>query len=273
MLGMVELKSLISFSEKGDTWCFTQKRGVAHFHTRPPLSFPFSWLSFYFQKHPHTFSFTKIKTLIAIPHQTRPYQWTQTIRIGFKLCAEVYTLPTSPALRSHGQWDPNPKLFPSLHVLTLTIIPEGFRPPPCPNRTKHSPSLSSRCSPAIITLGFGPYKFRLSDCPYSLEWLYLSWVQVVKYDKPVLIWGDDLSCSHLTRLSQHLRPSPKPGSPWSSHSVGDKGEYPSSYTSLKTFLFRKNTIASTHVFVPKRYSLMQTITRLTMHRFQPVFQA
>jgi hypothetical protein len=31
------------------------------------------------------------------------------------------------------------------------------------------------------------------------------------------------SCSHLTRLSQHLRPSPKPGSPWLSHSKGDKG--------------------------------------------------
>jgi hypothetical protein len=43
------------------------------------------------------------KTLIAIPHQTRPYQWTRTIRIGFKLYAEVYTLPTSPAMRSHGQ--------------------------------------------------------------------------------------------------------------------------------------------------------------------------
>jgi hypothetical protein len=40
-----------------------------------------------------------------------------------------------------------------LHVLTLTVIPEGVRPPPCPNRTKLSPSLSSRCSPAFITLG------------------------------------------------------------------------------------------------------------------------
>jgi hypothetical protein len=27
----------------------------------------------------------------------------------------------------------------------------------------------------------------------SLEWLYLSWVQVVKDDKPVLIWGDNPS--------------------------------------------------------------------------------
>jgi hypothetical protein len=165
MLGMVELKSLISFSEKGVTWCFTQKRGVAHFQTQPPVSFLLTWHCFYFQKHPLTFPFTKIKTLIAIPRQTRPYQWTLTIRIGFKLCVEVYTLPTSPALRSHGQWDPNPKLFSFLHVLTLTIIPEGVRPPPCPKRTKHSPSLSSWCSPTIITLGFGPYKFRLSDCP------------------------------------------------------------------------------------------------------------
>jgi hypothetical protein len=71
----------------------------------------------------------------------------------FELCAEVYTLPTSPALRSHGQWDPNPNLFPFSHVLTLTVIPEGVGPPPCPNRTKCSPSLSSRCSPAFITLG------------------------------------------------------------------------------------------------------------------------
>jgi hypothetical protein len=33
----------------------------------------------------------------------------------------------------------------------------------------------------------GPYEFRSSDCPHSLEWLYFSRVQVVKDDKPVLI--------------------------------------------------------------------------------------
>jgi hypothetical protein len=27
---------------------------------------------------------------------------------------------------------------------------------------------------ATITLGFEQYEFRLSDCPYSLEWMYLS---------------------------------------------------------------------------------------------------
>jgi hypothetical protein len=77
-------------------------------------------------------------------------------------------------LRSHHRETRMSNLFLSSHVLTLTVILEGVRPPPCPNRTKHSPSLSSWCSPAFITLGFGPYKFRLSDCPYSLEWLYLS---------------------------------------------------------------------------------------------------
>jgi hypothetical protein len=35
----------------------------------------------------------------------------------------------------------------------LNGYPEGVRPPPCPNRTKLSPSLSSRYSPAFITLG------------------------------------------------------------------------------------------------------------------------
>ena len=106
---------------------------IAHGSTAGPFKNHFS------QKH----HFFENKTLIAIPHQTRPYQWTQTIRIGFNICAEGYTLPISPALRSHGQLDPNPDLFPSLHVLNLTVIPEGVRPPPCPNRTKHSPSLSS----------------------------------------------------------------------------------------------------------------------------------
>jgi hypothetical protein len=238
MLGMVELKSLFSFSEKGNTLSFYPKERSSTFSHSTTTELPAPVVLLLFPKPPTHFPFLRsLKTLIVIPHQTRPYQWTWTTRIGFKLYTEVHTLPTSPALWSHGQWDLNPNLFPSLHILTITIISEGVRSPPCPNRTKHSPSLSSRCSPAIITLGFGPYKFRLSDYPYSLEWLYLSWVQVVNGDKPVLIWGDNPSCSHLTRLSQHLRPSPKPESPWSSLSVGDKREYPPSYTFWKHFSF------------------------------------
>ena len=41
-----------------------------------------------FQKH---LFFLENKTLIVIPHQTRPYQWTRTIRIGFQtLCRGVH---------------------------------------------------------------------------------------------------------------------------------------------------------------------------------------
>jgi hypothetical protein len=83
MLGMVELKSLFYFLEKGYT-LMVYPRERTYFHTQPPLSFPLPWYYFYFQKHPHTFPcLRRSKTLIAIPHQTRPYQWMQTIRIGF----------------------------------------------------------------------------------------------------------------------------------------------------------------------------------------------
>jgi hypothetical protein len=117
------------------------------------------------------------------------------------------------------------------------VILEGVRPPPCPNRTKHSPSLSSRCSPAIITLGLGTYKFRLSDCPYSLEWLYFKVSTCSEGWQTGPYMRGQSFYSHLTRRSQHLRPSPKPGSPWLSHSKGDKGEYPLSYTFRKHYSF------------------------------------
>jgi hypothetical protein len=41
--------------------------------------------------------------------------------------------------------------------------------------------------PSLHNHGVGPYEFRSSDYPHSLEWLYFSRVQVVKDDKPVLI--------------------------------------------------------------------------------------
>jgi hypothetical protein len=54
-------------------------------------------------------------------------------------------------------------------------------------------------------------------------------------------------CSHLTRLSHHLRPSTKPGSPWSSLLKGDKGENPSSYTFWKAFSFENSHLFSNHL--------------------------
>jgi hypothetical protein len=137
---------------------------IAHGSTARPFKNHFS------QTHP----FFENKTLIVIPHQTHPFLWTQTIRIGLNSAQRGTLYPLVRFLRSHRREIRMSNLFLSSHVLTLTVIPEGVRPPPCPNWTKHSPSLSSRCSQAFITLGFGPYEFRLSDCPYSLEWLYLS---------------------------------------------------------------------------------------------------
>jgi hypothetical protein len=163
-----------TFSEKGNTqWLgFSQDNRSNTCLTTTELPAPVVLL--YFQNiHTHfpVPSCSRNTNCHTIPDSSIPVDTDYSNR--FRLCAEGYTLPTSPALRSHGQWDPNPKLFPSLYVRTLTVIAEGVRPPPCPNRTKHSPSLSSRCYPSLHNPGVGPYEFRLSGCPHSLEWLYI----------------------------------------------------------------------------------------------------
>jgi hypothetical protein len=153
------------------------KEGSSTFSHTATTELPAPVVLFLFPKtHPLTHFPNRggYKTLIVIPHQTRPYQWTRTIQIGLNSAQRGTLYPLVRFLRSHRRGIRMPNLSLSSHVLTLTVIPEGVRPPPCPNWTKHSPSLSSRCSPTFITLGFGPYEFRLSDCPYSLEWLYLS---------------------------------------------------------------------------------------------------
>jgi hypothetical protein len=50
---------------------------------RPPLSFPLPWYHFLSRTYTHISLFpVVVETLIVIPYQTRPYQWTRTIRIG-----------------------------------------------------------------------------------------------------------------------------------------------------------------------------------------------
>jgi hypothetical protein len=153
MLHMVELKSLILFQRKAVFVVYGFPKTIEMTLAWPPLSFPLPWHYFLSETHTHfpVPGCSRNTNCHTIPDSSIPVDTDYSNR--FRLWAEGYTLPTSPALRSHGQWDPNPKLFPSLHVLTLTVIPEGVRPPPCPNWTNHSPSLSSRCSPAFITLG------------------------------------------------------------------------------------------------------------------------
>jgi hypothetical protein len=84
MLYMVELKSLFFLSEKGGTFRVSPKEiEITHYSTTTELRAPVASFSF-----PKTHSRTHFpihrgcQTLIVIPHQTRPFQWTQTIRIG-----------------------------------------------------------------------------------------------------------------------------------------------------------------------------------------------
>jgi hypothetical protein len=133
---------------------FPKDLKVTKYSTATELPAPVALFSFSVCTYTHISLFTEVMgTLIVIPHQTHPYQWTRTIQIGFNSAQRGTLYPLVRFLRSHRRETRMPDLFPSSHVLTLTVIPEGVRPPPCPNRTKHSPSLSSRCSPAFITLG------------------------------------------------------------------------------------------------------------------------
>jgi hypothetical protein len=81
---MVELKSLFFFSEKGSTLrVFPKEVKITHYSTTTELPAPVA--SFSFPKtHSHTLFpvHRGCKTLIVKPHQTRPFQWTWTIRIG-----------------------------------------------------------------------------------------------------------------------------------------------------------------------------------------------
>jgi hypothetical protein len=78
---MVELKSLFFFSEKGSTFrVFSKEIEITHYSTTTEFHAPVA--SFSFPKtHSHTHFPTHggCETLIVIPHQTRPFQWTQTI--------------------------------------------------------------------------------------------------------------------------------------------------------------------------------------------------
>jgi hypothetical protein len=81
---MVELKSLFFFQRKAILDGFP-KEGNSTFSHSTTTELPAPVASFSFPKtHPltHFPVYGGFKTLIVIPHQTRPYQWTQTIRIG-----------------------------------------------------------------------------------------------------------------------------------------------------------------------------------------------
>jgi hypothetical protein len=156
MLYMVELKSLFFFSEKGSTFrVFPKEIETTQYSTTTELPAPVASFSFP-RTHSHTHSLLpggcKNTNCHTLPDSSIPVDTDYSNR--FSNSAQRCTLyPLVRFLRSHRRETRMPDLFLSSHVLTLTVIPEGVRPPPCPNQTKHSPSLSSRCSLAFITLG------------------------------------------------------------------------------------------------------------------------
>jgi hypothetical protein len=65
-----------------------------------------------------------------------------------------------------------PDLFLSSHVLTLTVITGRSQATAMSKPDKTFPLLILPVLPNLHNPGVGPYEFRLSDCPHSLEWLY-----------------------------------------------------------------------------------------------------
>jgi hypothetical protein len=156
MLYLVELKSLFIFLEKGSC-CEVFPKGlkVTKYSTTTELPAPVALFSFSAPPLPTHFpvhgTHRKISNCHTIPDSSIPVDTDYSNR--FRLCAEGYTLPTSPVSAISPSRDPNAGSLSFLVRPNLNGYPEGVRPPPCPNRTKLSPSLSSRCSPAFLTLG------------------------------------------------------------------------------------------------------------------------
>jgi hypothetical protein len=84
---MVGLKSLFFFSEKDNTFLgyLPEEIEITHCSTTTELPAPVASFSF-FPRDTLTHTYFPVhgccKTLIVIPHQTRPFQWTRTIQIG-----------------------------------------------------------------------------------------------------------------------------------------------------------------------------------------------
>ena len=121
---MVELKSLFIFLEKGSCCkVFPKDLKVTKYST--PLSFPLPWPCFLFSKRTYTCFPVHggyRNSLIVISYQTRPYQWTRTIRIGFNSAQRGTLYPLARFLRSHRHETRMLDLFPSSYVLTLMVI-------------------------------------------------------------------------------------------------------------------------------------------------------
>jgi hypothetical protein len=92
----------------------------------------------------------------------------------FQLCAEGYTFPTSPVSAISPSRDPNAGSLSFLARPNLNGYTGRSQATAMSKPDKTSPLLILPVPPSLHNPGVGPYEFRLSDCPHSLEWLYLS---------------------------------------------------------------------------------------------------
>jgi hypothetical protein len=161
-----------TFSEKGSTHClrFSQDNRSNTCLTTTELPAPV--VPFLSRTYTHISLFpVVVETLIDIPYQTRPYQWTRTIRIGLD-SAQRGTL--YPLVRSAISWPmrsesetlsflarPNRNGYTGRSQATAMSKPD-----------KTFPLLILPVLPNLHNPGVGPYEFRSSGCPHSLEWLY-----------------------------------------------------------------------------------------------------
>jgi hypothetical protein len=128
MLYMVELKSLFFFSKKGSTFrVFPKEIEITHYSTTIELPAPVASFSFpKTRSHTHFPVHGGCKTLIVIPHQTRPYQWTRTIRIGLNSAQRgtLYPLVRLCDLITHffkTSLSQNTTLFPSHNLYSKDV--------------------------------------------------------------------------------------------------------------------------------------------------------
>jgi hypothetical protein len=165
----------------------------------------------------------------------------------FELCTEGYTLPTSPALWSHDQWDPNAESLSFLTCPNLNGYTGRSQATAMSKPDKTFPLLILSVLPSLHNPGVWIVRVQIEWLPIQSRVLVLIMSTGSEgWQTGPYVRGQSF-CSHLNQLSHHLRPSPKPRCPWSSLLKGDKGENPSSYTFWKAFSFENSHLFPNHL--------------------------
>jgi hypothetical protein len=158
----------------------------------------------------------------------------------FELCVEGYTLPTSPVSAISPSWDPNAESLSFLARPYLNGYTGRSQATAMSKLDKTFPLLILPVLPSHHNPGVWTVRVQIEWLPIQSRVVVLVMSTGSEGWQTGPYMRGQSFFSHLTRLSQHLRPSSKPGSPWSSRSKGDKGDNPSSYPFWKAFSFENS---------------------------------